>query len=260
MPPAFIILAASFVAIAAIMFALWLLSIVLRDVSIVDPFWGLGFVVIAWLAAGLSSPVSSRVILIAILTTVWGIRLAIYLLWRNAGQGEDRRYAAMRTRHGRRFWWISLFTVFLLQTVLLWFVSLPIQYATVLNDNAPLGIIEASGIVLWLLGFFFETVGDWQLARFKGDPGNSGQVMDRGLWRYTRHPNYFGDFCVWWGLYIIAAGGGAWFTILSPLLMSALLLKVSGVSLLESNIEDRRPSYFDYQQKTSAFYPWWPKK
>lgn len=260
MAPVIAILAISFAATSVAMFALWLVSIVCRDVSIVDPFWGVGFVVVAWLAVGLNWPASPRVALITILTTIWGLRLAIYLLRRNWGQGEDRRYAAMRVRHGKRFWWISFFTVFLLQTMLLWFVSLPIQIAAALNSATMLGLVDVSGITLWLIGFFFETISDWQLARFKSDPANSRQVMDRGLWRYTRHPNYFGDFCVWWGLFVIAAAGGAWFTIVSPLLMSLLLLKVSGVALLEGSIADRRPDYLEYRKNTSTFFPWYPTK
>jgi steroid 5-alpha reductase family enzyme len=177
------------------------------------------------------------------------------LLCRNWGHGEDRRYAAMRSSYGGRFWWVSLFTVFLLQAIILWFVSLPIQLAAALNRSTTLGIVDALGTTLWLVGIIFETVGDWQLARFKRDPGNCGMVLNRGLWRYTRHPNYFGDFCAWWGLYLIAAAGGAWMTVFSPLLMSYLLLKVSGVRLLERTIADRRPDYVAYIARTNAFFP-----
>jgi len=196
--------------------------------------------------------------LLATLTTIWGIRLSLYLFWRNWGHDEDRRYRAMREYHGPRFWWVSLLTVFLLQGVILWTVSMPIQVAMVAAEANPLGWLDLAGLALWSLGFFFEAVGDLQMARFQADPQNAGKVMDRGLWQLTRHPNYFGDFCVWWGLYLIAASAGATWTIFSPLLMSFLLLKVSGVTLSEKTITDRRPDYAAYQARTSAFFPWPP--
>ena len=172
------------------------------------------------------------------MTTVWGLRLSLYLLRRNWGRGEDRRYRAMRDKHGSRFWWVSLGTVFLLQGAILWFVSLPLQAGVWPTPPAPLWWLDLVGCGLWTLGFAFEVVGDWQLARFTSDPDNHGRVLDRGLWRYTRHPNYFGDFCVWWGLFLIAAAAGAWWTIPGPLLMSLLLMRVSGVPLLEKDIAD----------------------
>ncbi len=255
MPPLGQTLLATFVVTLAALFVLWLLSLVRRDASIVDPFWGCGFVIVAWTAFERSSHDSSRAILLVALTTIWGLRLSFFLLWRNWGHGEDRRYRAMRDHHGTRFWWVSLLAVFALQAVILWFVSFPIQAGISATSNRPLGWLDAIGLLLWSIGLFFETVGDWQLARFKCRPENQDQVMDRGLWRYTRHPNYFGDFCVWWGLYAIASAGGAWGTILSPLLMSVLLMKVSGVTLLESTITDRRPDYATYRSRTNAFFP-----
>ena len=241
--------------IMLVMFALWVIGTVRRDASIVDPFWGTGFVIVAWVAWYMNSPASLRVLILTILTAVWGVRLSLFLLWRNRGYSEDRRYAAMRLHHGSRFWWVSLFTVFLLQAAILWFVSLPIQVAAALNSSFAFGWLDAAGIAIWSLGLFFEAVGDLQLAQFKMDPNNAGRVMDHGLWRYTRHPNYFGDFCVWWGLYLIAAAGGAWMTVFSPLLMSFLLLKVSGVNLLERTIADRRPDYVAYMARTNSFFP-----
>ena len=239
-----------------LMLLLWLVSLARRDASIVDPFWGTGFVLVAWVAWRLNSSGTARVATLVGLTTVWGLRLSLFLLKRNLSHREDRRYTAMRTRHGNHFWWISLFNVFLLQGAILWFVSLPLQIAAARHTPAPLNWLDAAGIIVWFIGLFFETVGDWQLARFKANPENAGRVMDRGLWRYTRHPNYFGDFCVWWGLYLVAAAGGAAWMIFSPLFMSFLLLKVSGVSLLEQTITDRRPDYAAYQARTSAFFPW----
>lgn len=237
--------------------ALWLLSLARRDVSIVDLYWGPGFAAIAALAAGLSGgDAPARRWLVVALAALWGLRLGGYLLWRNWGQSEDARYAAMRRHHGARFPWVSLGTVFGLQALLQWFVSLPLQVAVLSPRPAGLTLLDAAGVALFALGLGFESVGDAQLARFKADPDNRGRVMDRGLWRYTRHPNYFGDFCVWWGFFAIALATphGVW-TVLSPLVMSFLLLRVSGVALLERDIAKRRPAYRDYVRRTSAFLP-----
>lgn len=252
-------LSINLMAILIAMIILWGIGTIRRDVTVVDPFWGMGFVMVAWLAWSVNAPAAFRVLLLASLTTIWGLRLSLFLLWRNWGQGEDRRYAMMRSHHGRKFWWLSLFTVFLLQAAILWFVSLPIQVTAALNSTNPLGWLDVAGLAIWGLGMFFETVGDWQLARFRSNPINEGRTLDRGLWRYTRHPNYFGDFCVWWGIYLIAVAGGAWATVLSPLLMSFLLLKVSGVTLLERGMTSRRPDYLAYQARTNAFFPGPPK-
>ena len=244
------------------MTCLWLVSLTLRDASIVDPFWGTGFVLITWLTVAVmgSEQTSGRSWLLAAVTTIWGGRLSLYLLRRNLRHGEDRRYVAMRVYHGPRFWWMSLFTVFLLQGVILWIVSIPIQAAMVATTMKPLGWLDLVGSAVWSLGMFFEAVGDFQMAQFQADPQNVGRVMDRGLWRLTRHPNYFGDFCVWWGLYLIASAGGAAWTIFAPLLMSYLLLRVSGVALLEQTITTRRPEYVSYQTSTSSFFPWAPRR
>lgn len=240
---------------------LWAASVRLRDASIVDPFWGTGFVVVAWSTKLLGGSDHWRSWLLVCLVTAWGLRLSIYLLRRNMGHGEDRRYAAMRQRRGPSFWWVSLGTVFLLQGVLLWVISMPIQAGQIATPaHGGFGVFDGVGVVLFALGLFFESVGDWQLSRFRSDERNRGRVMDRGLWRYTRHPNYFGDFCVWWGLYLVAVAGGAWWTIFGPALMSFFLLRVSGVSLLERDITDRRPEYRRYQQATSAFFPRPPRR
>ncbi|MDH4141911.1 MAG: DUF1295 domain-containing protein [Chloroflexota bacterium] len=241
---------------AGFMVAVWLVSVALRDASIVDPVWGLAFVAIAWatlLQLGGPSEASARSLLVVALVTIWGLRLAIYLGWRNAGKGEDFRYVRMRERIGPSFWWVSLFVVFLFQAGLAWVVSLPVQGAQ--EPATDLGPLDLGGLVLWGVGLAFESVGDLQLVRFKGDPANRDKVLDRGLWRYTRHPNYFGDFCVWWGLYLVAASSGAWWTVIGPLLMSFLLLRISGVALLERTIGERRPGYEAYVRRTSAFFP-----
>lgn len=256
----FVTLLVNLIVILGSMLMLWLISLKLRDVSIVDPFWGTGFAIVAFVSWGLNAPTGSREILIVTLVTIWGLRLSGYLLWRNWGHGEDARYAQMRAKHGDRFWWVSLLTVFGLQAVLLWFIAWPVQVVIAARSTAPLGPLDLLGVALWGLGIFFEAVGDWQLARFKMLPENRGKVMDRGLWRYTRHPNYFGDFCVWWGIFLIAAAGGAYWTVASPILMAFLLLRVSGVSLLERSITERRPEYADYQARTNAFFPGPPKR
>jgi steroid 5-alpha reductase family enzyme len=249
-------LALSFACGVAVMLVLWLVSLARRDVSIVDIWWGPGFAWLAAIAFSRAAAPGPRGTLLLALVAIWGLRLGGYLLWRNWGHGEDARYARMRRHHGERFRWISLATVFGLQALLQWFVSLPLQLAQLVPGARPLGALDAFGVALVATGLFFEAVGDAQLARFKADPANRGRVMDRGLWRYTRHPNYFGDCLAWWGLFAIAAAtpAGPW-TIASPLLMTFLLLRVSGVALLERSLVRTRPEYRDYIARTSAFFP-----
>lgn len=244
--------------ILVLMVVTWLISVAVKDASIVDLIWGLGFVLVAWSAFITIGDPGARRWLLVVLTSVWGLRLSGYLSWRNLGKGEDFRYQKMREKAPDTFWWKSLFTVFLLQGVLMWVVSLPVQIGQVPTPE-PLGILDWLGVAAWVVGIFFETVGDLQLARFKADPANKGKVMDDGLWRYTRHPNYFGDFMVWWGLYLIALSAGAWWTIVGPALMSFLLLRVSGVALLEKDISSRREGYDEYVRRTNAFFPAPPK-
>ena len=254
-------LATSFACGVSMMLALWLLSLALRDASIVDVWWGPGFAWLATVAFAIAGDASPRDALLLALVSVWGLRLGVYLMWRNWGHGEDARYARMRRHWGARFPLVSLATVFGLQAVLQWFVSLPIQIAQLVPGARPLGALDALGVALFATGLFFEAVGDVQLARFKADPANQGRVMDRGLWRYTRHPNYFGDCVVWWGLFTIAAAtpAGPW-TIASPLLMTFLLLRVSGVALLERSLLRTRPAYREYIERTSSFIPRPPRK
>ena len=248
--------------IAAIMVVRWFVSLLRRDASIVDMFWGFGFVLIAWSTWALTRsdfldlPLGSRGGLLLGIVTVWGGRLSGYLIWRNWSHAEDPRYRAMRERHGTSFPLVSLFTVFGLQGVIMWIVAFPLQIG--IPTASPLGWLDGFGLLLAAVGVMFEGVGDYQLARFKADPSNRGQVLDRGLWRYTRHPNYFGDFLVWWGIYLVALSGGAFATIFSPLLMSWLLMRVSGVTLLERSLVHSKPGYADYIGRTSAFFPWPP--
>jgi steroid 5-alpha reductase family enzyme len=237
--------------IAGAMLALWVLSLALEDSSIVDIFWGPGFVLVAWVIV-LQQGWSQRGALAIGLVTVWGLRLAVHLAIRNVGKGEDPRYQAMRRSRGSAWWWKSLFIVFAFQGVLMWVVSLPLQQAIL--RGGPLGPVDALATAVFVAGLYFETVGDWQLVHFKAQPENRGRVMDQGLWRYTRHPNYFGDFLVWWGLYVLALAAGAWWTMVGPLVMSVLLMRVSGVTLLEQGMKSR-PGYEDYVRRTSTFFP-----
>ena len=247
-------------AIAALMVLTWLVSLAMKNASIVDIVWGLGFVVVAWAVRFRVDGLTSRQDLLVALTTIWGLRLAVYLGWRNHGKGEDYRYRAMRKRWGSRFGLVSLGTVFVFQGLMMWIVSLPVQLGQT-RPTPGLGVLAWIGVAVWLVGITFEAVGDVQLARFKADPANSGRVMDRGLWRYTRHPNYFGDACVWWGLALIAAEVpvGRW-GLLGALLMTVLLRRVSGVTLLEKSLVKRREGYVEYVARTSPFLPRPPRR
>ncbi len=235
----------------------WLASLPLRNVSIVDSLWSLMFL-LAGLAYAATTPAPGpRTTLVLVLVALWAVRLAAYITARNWGHGEDRRYQAIRRRNEPNFAVKSLWLVFWLQALLAWLISLPLLGA--ITGDSPLGLLDALGVALYAVGLMFETVGDWQLARFKADPANAGRTMDRGLWRYTRHPNYFGDFCVWWGLYLIALSAGAWWSFLGPLIMATLLMRVSGVTLLEKDIGKRRPDYAQYVKRTNAFFPGPPR-
>lgn len=252
------VLLASAAVPACAMIVLWAASVRLRDASIVDVAWGPAFAAEAWTAVAVAGP-SARGVLAAVLTTAWGLRLAVHLAARRRGHGEDRRYAALRAAHGPRFAAESLVTVFLLQAALVWIVSLPLQAAAARGAAAPLGPLDAAGALLALAGIAVEATADAQLARFLARPERRGQVMQQGLWRWSRHPNYFGDFTVWWGLGLLGAAAGAAWTLVGPAIMSGLLLRVSGVTLLERTIGDRRPGYAEYAARTSAFFPWPPR-
>lgn len=236
----------------------WLISLAKRDASIADVFWGLGFVVLAWLYRDLGDAGSFRTVLVPVLLTVWGVRLSAHILVRSRGRGEDRRYAAMRRRWGHRFPLVSLLTVFWLQAGVMWVVALPLLQ--VQTASAPWSWLDGLGIALFAVGFVFEAVGDVQLLRFRADPASAGRVLDRGLWRYTRHPNYFGDATLWWGFgcLALATPAGAW-VLVGPALMTFLLRRVSGVTLLEKGLRESRPGYRDYVARTNAFVPSWPR-
>lgn len=239
----------------------WLVSLRLKDSSIVDIFWGLGFVIVVWVTFALAggNAENTRGLLTAVLVTLWGTRLSLHIGVRNWGKGEDFRYAKWRAENGASWWWYSFFKVFLLQGLIMWVVSAPVISVQLLPQSS-LTWLDAIGVVVWGIGFFFEAVGDWQLRQFKRNPSNKGKVMNIGLWHYTRHPNYFGDATQWWGFFLIAISGGGWATVFSPLLMNYLLLRVSGVAMLERSMKETKPEYADYVRRTSAFFPMLPKR
>ncbi|MBT8372926.1 MAG: DUF1295 domain-containing protein [Desulfobacterales bacterium] len=249
------------VAVVAMMVTGWLISVRYRNVTIVDSLWGLGFVLIAWITFSLSEGFVGRKLLIAALVTLWGMRLCIFLSKRNWGAGEDPRYGEWRQKSGERFWLVSLFKVFLLQACFMWAIALVLQLGQLSPTPGQFIWLDMVGVFIWLIGFFFEAVGDWQLARFKANPATKGRVMDRGLWAYTRHPNYFGEFLIWWGFFIITLSTpNSWWTVISPIIVTAVLLKMTGIPLTEGTIVKSRPGYTDYIKRTSAFVPWFPKR
>lgn len=255
------ILILSLCATIFLMLCAWVLSLMRGKACVVDSFWGLGFVLIVWINYWLGQGAHFRSFLIAVLVTLWGLRLSIFLTARNWGKPEDRRYKAMRDFRGPGFWWISLFTVFLLQGSILWIISLVAQLAQLSPEPVNLTWLGWTGILIWMIGFTFEAVGDHQMRNFRKDPANKGKVMDRGLWGYTRHPNYFGETLIWWGLYLVALPTPYWkWALISPVLITLLLLKVSGVAMTEKDIHTRRPDYEKYKQRVSPFIPWFQSK
>ena len=249
---------------ASLAFLIWLASLARHDASLVDRVWG-AFIAGAGVAYALDLGASdARSVAMLALVVAWALRLAVYVSWRNWGHGEDRRYREIRARNQPNFALKSLYLVFALQALLAWWVSAPLLAAFATSGVVrPFSPLDAAGFSLAAFGIAFEALADAQLARFKADPANRGRVMDRGAWRATRHPNYFGECCVWWGLWLMALGAGGWgaaWGVISPALMTFLLLKVSGVGLLEKDIAERRPAYRDYIERTSAFVPWWPRR
>lgn len=235
----------------------WLISLWRNDVSMVDALWSLMFLLVALTYAAISGDSGPREVLVLALVAVWALRLSAYISWRSHGQPEDHRYQEIRANNEPGFRYKSFYIVFVLQAMLAWVISLPLAGA--ISGQSDIGFLDYAGVTLFLVGLFFEAIGDLQLSRFRKDPENAGKVLDKGLWRYTRHPNYFGNFTLWWGFYLVALSAGAWWTVVSPLLMTFLLLKVSGVALLEKDIGARRPSYQQYIRRTNAFFPGLPR-
>ncbi len=251
--------------VAGCMLLLWLVSLPLKNASIVDIFWGCGFVVVGAVFFAASDKDAHATLLFA-LVTAWGVRLSLHLAARNLGKGEDPRYVMLRKKHDP-FWIKSLFIVFLLQAVLLFIVSLPLQVGMAPRalDGASL-VVSIAGAVIFFVGFFCEALADLQLVRFKADPNSKGQVMDRGLWKFSRHPNYFGEIVLWWGLGLIAfdphdtaAAVASSVAFVGPAVITFLLLRVSGVPMLEGPLQKNRPGYADYVARTNAMIPWFPR-
>jgi steroid 5-alpha reductase family enzyme len=239
---------------------IWVLSVILKNASIVDIFWGMGYVLVAGFYFFITPDFSTRKIITMGLVALWGLRLSIYILWRNFGKPEDYRYKEFRKKYGeKRYWWFSYFQVFLLQGVLVWLISSPLLAINYFASENAFGVLDVFGILVWLIGFTFEAGGDWQLARFKMIPENKGRLLTTGFWKYTRHPNYFGDAAVWWGFAILSIAAGSYIPVLSALLMTWLIVKVSGVSMLERTLKNTKPGFEEYIFRTSAFIPWFPK-
>jgi steroid 5-alpha reductase family enzyme len=249
----------SLLALGVVMTALWLLSLPLRNASIVDIAWGPLFAVqaLVYLAAT-PDGFAGRRVLITALVAVWAVRLALHVASRNIGHGEDSRYVAWRRAAGPSWWWRSYLRVFVLQGLLAWVIGLPL-YAAQAGGSQHWTPLDAIGAMVWAIGFIFEAVGDWQLRHFIANPANRGRTMRSGLWSLSRHPNYFGDATQWWGFWLIALAAGGWWSVFAPAIMTFLLVRVSGVGLLEQTIVQRRPDYADYMATTSAFIPWIPR-
>ncbi|MGV8996572.1 MAG: DUF1295 domain-containing protein [Parvibaculaceae bacterium] len=249
----------NFAAVMAMMLVLWGISLILGDVSFIDSFWAFGFVLVSCVTQRLFPFGGIHQHVLSVLVTVWGLRLGLYLMWRWRHEGPDGRYVAMREKAKGNPHLMTLTKVFGLQGVLMWLVSTPIQLGAY-GAVGPLGFLALGGAALATIGIAFESIGDFQLMRFKGNAANKGQVLDTGLWRYTRHPNYFGDLCFWWGCYLIACEAPyGWMSLPGPIMMSFLLIKWSGAALLERRVKRSRPAYAEYIRRTPAFLPWFPK-
>lgn len=247
--------------ILALVTLLWIWSVFIINVSIVDIFWGFGYVVVNTFYVFMSGELNTRKLLILSLVSIWGLRLTIHLALRNIGKGEDFRYQEFRRYFGpKRYWWFSFFQVFLLQGILIMIVSLPLLGINTSESNGSLNVLDYIGILVWGIGFTFEAGGDFQLAKFKRNPENKGKVLQTGFWKYTRHPNYFGDAAVWWAYGIFSLAAGSYWCVTGSVIMTFLIIKVSGVSLLERTLKETKPKYKDYIHKTNSFLPWFPKK
>ena len=246
--------------IVVFMTAVWLFSLYKQDMSVVDGFWGLGFLAVAHHWFFRLEDIEPRQFVIVYLVTLWGLRLAIYIFYRNRGKGEDPRYVAFRNDWKEKTWYISYYKVFLLQGFLQFVILLPVLFV-IYSGDGKLNVINIVGIIIWLIGWIFETAADYQMLKFKKNPANKGMVMDKGLWYFSHHPNYFGEVCVWWGIFLISLNGDLinYIGILSPILITYMLLKVSGITMLEKRYEGN-DAYSVYKRTTSPFFPWFRKK
>lgn len=239
----------------------WVISVFKTDAGIADIFWGSGFVILAGYYLVMTRPLEVRSLLVFCLVLTWGIRLSGHIFLRTLGKGEDYRYRQFRKRYGEeRYWWVSYFQVFILQGFLMWLVSAPLLGAMVDSRDNSLNLLDLTAGLIWVTGFIFEAGGDYQLVRFKANPSNQGKILTTGFWKYTRHPNYFGDAAAWWGFGLFAIAAGSYVTPLGSVLMTLLLIKVSGVAMLERSLRKTKPGYSEYVRKTNAFIPWFPKQ
>lgn len=235
------------------------LALIKKDNSIVDIAWGLGFIGVAILTSFLKEGYTTRQLCVSVLVFIWGVRLALYIAIRKRGKGEDYRYA--RWRREWRDWFVlrSYFQIFVLQGVMLFVIALPITFVN-LSRREDLAAIDFFGIGVWCVGFIFEALGDYQLKEFKKNPENKGKIMTSGLWKWTRHPNYFGEAVVWWGMFFLTLSvENGWIAVLSPLTITFLLLRVSGITMLEKKYRGN-PEFEAYAKHTNAFFPWFPRK
>ena len=246
-------------AVVLLYMLLWFaVSLVLKRNDVADVAWGGGFIVAALAAVISRGDVADRAVLVVVLVVIWGMRLALHIGLRNRGKGEDVRYRKWREEWGRYATVRSFFQIFILQGALLLVISLPVIRAITAPD-APLTLMDFLGSAVWLIGFLFEAISDWQLLQYNKDPANKGTVITTGLWRYSRHPNYFGEVTLWWGVFLLALSvPGGWMTIIGPITITALILGVSGIPMLEKKYEGNA-EFDEYKRKTSAFFPLPPK-
>jgi steroid 5-alpha reductase family enzyme len=256
-----ILFAVNLSVVAVFMTAGWGISLVRRNAAIADALWGLGFVLVAWLTFFQANGFFMRKLMLALMVTIWGMRLFVHIAGRSRGKGEDPRYAAWRAQYGQVFWLVSLYRVFLVQALFLWVIAIGVQYGQVAAQPAHMTWLDAAGFLIWLSGLIIESVADFQLRRFLSAPENRGRVMDQGLWRYSRHPNYFGESLVWWGIFVMVLSAPLGFlTIVSPLVITYTLLRLTGVTLMEETEFSDNLEYQAYIRRTSPFVPWFPDK
>lgn len=249
------VMATAALAVSVLMILAWILSLVVGNAGIVDVLWGIGFALIASTSALIGDGDSSRSDLLVAMVVVWGFRLSLHIWWQDRGRGEREPYRSMRRRAGDRFAVSSLAKVFLVRGLIMWVLSLPLQLATT-QESPDVGFVAVVGVALWGAGFFFGSVGDSQLARFRSAPENQGTLLDSGLWRYTRHPNRFGDFCAWWGVFLVAAEAtDPRFAVFSPIIMTIMLVRFPGSTTTERSLSQRMPGYNEYIQRTPMFFP-----